>query len=97
MHVISPKRIKQFIAAHPGADLAALDRWYRQAKQAEWHTFAEVRADFPSADVVGRFVVFNVGGNKYRLITEINYRSETLFLRAILTHAEYDQDTWKGA
>lgn len=97
MHVISRKKIREFLAKHPGADAAALDRWYRLAKRGEWSSFAELRIDFPAADQVGILVVFNAGGNKYRLIAEINYVTQKLFLRHVLTHAEYDRETWKGA
>jgi len=52
-------------------------------------------ANNPSADGVGKYTVFNIKGNAYRLIVEINYRSRRLFLRHVLTHAEYDKGAWK--
>ncbi len=55
----------------------------------------EVRLTFPTADAVGRFTIFNIKGNAYRLITEINYRTGRIFLRHLLTHAEYDKGAWK--
>ena len=55
----------------------------------------EVRLTFSTADAVGRFTIFNIKGNAYRLITEINYRTERIFLRHVLTHAEYDKGAWK--
>jgi mRNA interferase HigB len=55
----------------------------------------EVRLTFPTADAVGRFTIFNIKGNAYRLITEINYRTGRIFLRHVLTHAEYDKGAWK--
>jgi mRNA interferase HigB len=96
MRVISRKAIREFLDEHHGSDSAALDRWYKLAKGAAWSNFAELRSEFPSADQVGRFVVFNVGGNKYRVATFINFRRQKLFIRAVMTHGEYDQDTWKG-
>ena len=75
--------------------LAPLDLWYRVAKKANWKTLNEVRETFPSADAVGKYTVFNVKGNAYRLIVEINYRSQRLFIRHVLTHAEYDRGGWK--
>lgn len=95
MHVISRKKIREFLAAHPSADPISLDRWYKTAKKARWNHFADVRSDFPSADLVGDLVVFNVGGNKYRLIAEIKYRYQEVYLRHVLTHAEYDKGRWK--
>jgi len=90
MHVISRKAIREFGEAHPDAD-APLDRWYRVAIRAEWANFGALRADYPSADQVGKYVVFNIGGNKYRLVAEINYGSGLLFIRGVYTHAGYDE------
>jgi len=56
----------------------------------------DVRRVYPSADAVGRFTVFNIKGNAYRLITEINYQTGRIFLRHVLTHAEYGRGGWKG-
>lgn len=53
-------------------------------------TFVQVREVFPSADLVGNFIVFNIGGNNYRLITYLDYRFQIIFIRAVLTHAEYE-------
>ncbi len=94
MHVLSRKRLKQAGEQHPGLEMA-LDVWYRVAKRARWSSLAEVRKVWASADVVGPFTVFNIKGNQYRLITEINYRSGRVFVRQVLTHAEYDRGRWK--
>ena len=56
----------------------------------------ELRQTFPHADSVGNFTVFNIGGNKYRLITYINYQQQLIFIRDILTHAEYNKENWKN-
>jgi len=56
---------------------------------------ADVRRLFPSADAVGRFTVFNIKGTSYRLIAEINYQFGRLYVRHVLTHAEYDKGAWK--
>ena len=56
---------------------------------------AEVRADFLYADGVGAFTVFNIGGNKFRIITAIKYRWQIVYISHILTHAEYDEGKWK--
>jgi mRNA interferase HigB len=55
----------------------------------------EVRKTFASADAVGKWTVFNIKGNEFRLIAEINYRSRRLYVRHVLTHAEYDREKWK--
>ena len=94
MHVISRKSLHLFSAIHANAE-ASLDTWYRATKAAQWKSLAELNLIFPSADLVGRFTVFNIKGNHYRLIAEINYRSGTVFVRHILTHENYDKGNWK--
>ena len=69
--------------------------WYRVAKRAGWKNITEFRLDFPHADPVGIFTVFNIGGNKYRLITVIKYRWQVVYIRAILTHEAYNREKWK--
>ncbi len=94
MHVISRKKLLQAAGVHP--ELAGpLDAWYRIAKKARWNSLMEVRQVFPSADAVGKFTVFNIKGNAFRLITEINYDTSKIFLRHVLTHAEYSKQGWK--
>lgn len=95
MHIISRKNLRLFALAHADAE-APLDTWYRAAKVALWKNFAELKLAFPSADLVGLYTVFNIKGNHYRLIAEINYRSGTVFIRHILTHADYDKGNWKS-
>ena len=94
MHVISRKKLLE--AAEKHADLGApLDIWYRIAKKAAWKNLMEVRRQMPTADAVEKFTVFNIKGNAYRPITEINYSTGRVFLRHVLTHAEYSKGTWK--
>jgi mRNA interferase HigB len=94
VHVISRKKLLEAAKKHP--DLyAPLDVWYRIAKKALWRNLMEVRRQLPTADAVPPFTVFNIKGNAYRLITEINYHSGRIFLRHVLTHAEYSKGTWK--
>ncbi|MBM3995111.1 MAG: type II toxin-antitoxin system HigB family toxin [Planctomycetes bacterium] len=95
MHVISKKKLREFWARHPQAK-PPLQAWYKIAKAAEWQDFAEVRPTLGSADRVGRFVVFNIGGTKFRLIAAIHYSRGKLFFRHVLTHEEYDRDNWKS-
>ena len=94
MHVISYRTIREFIEAHPNAK-AALNSWYKVAKKAEWNNLAELKQTYPSTDLVGQVVVFNVSGNNYRLIAGIAYRIKTIYIKAVDTHAEYDKDDWK--
>jgi len=94
VHVISRKRLKETARRHPDAE-TALDAWFRIAKTATWRNLAEVRSTFPNADSVDKWTVFNIKGNKYRLIAEINYRFQRLYIRHVLTHADYDKEAWK--
>ena len=94
MHVVSHKAIRDFCQTHPQAG-GALDHWYRVAKRASWSNFAEVKQTFNTADFVAPYVVFDVGGNKYRLIAEMNFARRVLLIRFILTHKEYLRGAWK--
>ena len=94
MHVISRRRLLQAALVH--GDLGApLDTWYRIAKKEKWRSLDDVRRDLPSADGVGIYTVFNIKGNSFRLIAEIDYRSGRLYIRHVLTHAGYDKGAWK--
>jgi mRNA interferase HigB len=95
MHVISRKKLKE--AARRHADLEGpLDVWFRIAKKAEWNNLADVRKTFSSADAVEKLTIFNIKGNRYRLVTEINYTFRRIYVRHVLTHAEYDRGGWKS-
>ena len=62
---------------------------------AKWGNFTELRTDFGTADQVGRRTVFNVGGNKYRLIARVNYRTQRVFVLGIMKHTAYAKGEWK--
>jgi len=94
MHVISRKQLGDFAENYPGTK-TALTRWFRLMKKASYQNFAELREDFPHADQVGHLTVFNVGGNKCRVIAAIHYNRGKVYIRAVLTHSEYDEDKWK--
>jgi len=94
MHIISRRRLKEAAARH--ADLEGpLDAWFRIAKRASWKNLADVRKTFANADAVGKWTVFNIKGNQYRLIAEINHTFRRIYVRHVLTHAEYDRGSWK--
>lgn len=97
--MISLKRLREFWSRHPDAE-APLRQWYKLSLHARWQSIRDVRADLPSADGVTNnrgetLTVFNVGGNKYRLIVRIRYDYQLINIRALLTHAEYDKGKWK--
>jgi mRNA interferase HigB len=94
LHVISRKRLLEGSKEH--AELgAALDVWYRLAKKARWKNLFEVRQTLTTADGAGGFTVFNIKANSFRLITEINYQTGRIFIRSVLTRAEYSKEGWK--
>lgn len=94
MRIIGQKAISKFKRDHADAR-SALDNWYRVVSSRDWNNFVELRRVFPSADLVGSLVVFNVGGNKYRLIANMSFKAKTLLVREVLTHQEYDRGGWK--
>ena len=92
MHVISRKTLVEFFQQpERGDSKGPLEAWYYEAKHAQWASPADVKDQYGSASVVkGNRVVFNIAGNKYRLVVRINYDSKTVFVRFIGTHREYD-------
>jgi mRNA interferase HigB len=94
MHVITRKRLNEFAAKHPTAT-SGLVHWYQALKQNNPANFAELRRLFPHADQVGGLTVFNIGGNKARLIAALHYNRRKVYIRAVLTHVEYDLGNWK--
>ena len=94
MHIITRKRLNEFAALHPEAR-SALQHWYREMKARNFSSFVGLRRVFPAADQVGKMTVFNVGGNKVRLVAALHYNRRRVYIRAVLTHAEYDAGKWK--
>lgn len=94
MHIITRKRLLDFGKSYPKTK-SALDRWYRIVKNSDFDSFAELRKVFTSANQVGRYTVFNIGGNKVRLIAAIHYNRKIIYIRNVLTHKEYDKKYWK--
>jgi mRNA interferase HigB len=94
MNIISFKRIREFSSTHPDAE-GSLTAWYSVLKKSNCQNLAELKKIYPSADLVGRYTVFNIRGNKYRLVARVVYRSQTIFVVAIMTHEEYDLGKWK--
>ena len=94
MHVITRKRLNEFAQKYPEIK-NALAHWYSLAKRNNFSNFAELKAMFPSADHVGGLTVFNISGNKVRLIAALHYNRRKIYIRAVLTHSEYDEGKWK--
>lgn len=94
MHVITRKRLNEFAGVYPET-LTALARWYSAIKSNNFSSLAELKLMFPTADQVGKLTVFNVGGNKVRIVAAIHYNRKRIYTRAVLTHEEYDKGKWK--
>lgn len=94
MHIITRMRLNEFAERHPDTR-NALAAWYRSMKSNEFSSIEEVRSVFPTADKVGKLTVFNIGGNKARLVAAIHYNRGKIYIRAVLTHKEYDEGKWK--
>ena len=94
MHVITRKRLNEFAEKHPDAK-SSLARWYAIIRKQQFLNFARLRGVFPHADQVGKFTVFNIGGNKVRLIAAIHYNRNKIYIRHVLTHQEYGAGKWK--
>ncbi len=97
--MISLQPLRAFWEAYPDAE-EALRQWYKTATHADWGSLQDARKDYPHADGVrtktsGTLTVFNIGGNKYRLIARIRYDYRLVNVRHVMTHSEYDEGAWK--
>jgi mRNA interferase HigB len=93
MRVIAISTLREFWEEPNYEDSkGALNAWFREAKQAEWESPAEIKAQYGNASILknGR-VVFNISGNKYRLLVSINFITKTIFIKFIGTHNQYDK------
>jgi mRNA interferase HigB len=98
MRVISKARLRLFWGQSRHGDAeGSLRAWYTHvnSKTVSWRSWADVRNDFATASIVGSCVVFNIGGNKYRLVVRILYSSQKVFVPKMMTHEQYDEDKWK--
>lgn len=94
MHVIARKALRDFWVRHPESK-APLTRWFKVMQKTTYRSFHELRETFPSVDKVGDWVVFNIGGNRYRLIAAVHFNRGKVYIRHVLTHREYDCGDWK--
>jgi len=94
MRVVSKRAWRDAVAADPSLD-GPISEWYKVAKHATWQSLVDVRRVYPHADFVGPYTVFNIKGNSYRLIVKIEYRWQIIFVKRLMTHAEYNRGKWK--
>jgi len=94
LHVISKKAWKDALRAD--STLAGpLSSWHKVASRSVWRSIVDVRKAYPQADFVNPYTVFNIKGGTYRLIVKIEYKWQLIFVKHLLTHAEYDRGAWK--
>ena len=94
MHIITKKRISEAQERYPESKVG-LEGWYRIMDKNIFLNFDSLKKTFNSVDKVGKFHVFDIGGNKLRLIAVIHYNRKRIYIRDILSHKEYDKDLWK--
>jgi mRNA interferase HigB len=95
MHVISRKTLRRFWEEYPDSE-SPLSRWFKIMQRSNFESFDALRATFPTSDKVGDLVVFNIGGNKYRLVASVHFNRGKVYVRHVLTHSEYDRGAWKS-
>ncbi|MGB7416539.1 MAG: type II toxin-antitoxin system HigB family toxin [Thermosynechococcaceae cyanobacterium] len=94
MRIISDSRLRAASAKYPNSQ-PSIRSWIKVTLAANWQSLTDVRKAFPGADLVGNLTVFNISGNSYRLISKINYKTRRVYIRKLLTHADYDKGRWK--
>ena len=92
MRVISNKALVDFASLHPEARVS-LQAWRKLVESRDFHNFAELKATLRATDKVDDFCVFNVGGNKFRIVAAVSFSYQKLYIRHVFTHKEYD--SWK--
>lgn len=94
MRIISRRRLREFWRENPSAEKPLLS-WFEIVKKADWNSFSDVREDFRHADIYRDCVIFDIGGNKFRLIAKVRYRKKRVYVRFVLTHFDYNKNFWK--
>jgi mRNA interferase HigB len=95
MHLISAGKLKAASASYPDVE-EVIKSFYKKVEKSTWQNLIDVQQDYRTAEAVGEFTVFNIKGNKYRLILDINYTDQLAYFKYFLTHAEYDKEQWKN-
>ena len=94
MNVISRKKLEKFWQEHPDSE-KPLKSWFTTCRKARWKSLDDVQEVYTHADSVGDCTVFNIGGNKYRLIAKLRYQYQRIYVIHVLTHKDYDKGKWK--
>ena len=95
MRIISNRALRAFAAQHPQAE-APLQGWRRVIEKNRFANWAELKAAFNAVDKEGELAVFDIGGNKYRLIAYLRFDRQIVYIKAVFTHQDYDKGAWKS-
>ena len=102
MNVISRRKLRDFYTVAPQRrqHAAAFENWFKLARKARWEDFQDAKATFGQTDAVtgrtGRTAtIFDIGGNKYRIVAHVDYMRQTILIVAVMDHKEYDKNRWK--
>jgi mRNA interferase HigB len=95
MHLISAGKLKEAASAYSDA-VEIAKNFAKKVELSSWQNLIEVQTDYRNAEAVGNFTVFNIKGNRYRLILSIDYEAQIAYFKYFLTHAEYSKDDWKN-
>jgi mRNA interferase HigB len=90
MNVIAKRTLREFYGAHAKAK-GPMESWHKECTRANWSKFADVKEVYHSADLVGNKIVFNIGGNNYRIVCKVDFSGQVMFIKWVGTHAEYDR------
>lgn len=89
MRIISERALREYWTKHADAE-SPMRTWIKTVQPADWSKFADVKETFGNADYHQDFVIFNVGGNNFRIVAIVEYKKHIVFISAVLSHAEYD-------
>lgn len=99
MRIITERKLRKFWQDEMGAEASrrekAMREWINIVRRADWANFSRLKQTFNSADAYKNCVIFDVGGNKYRIIGKVGYQKHLVFIRFVLTHSEYDEKKWQ--
>jgi mRNA interferase HigB len=95
VHIITKKRVVEAMRKYSNC-IPALDGWLKVVEKNKFTNFAELKKTFNAVDAVGKLFVFDIGGNKLRIIASIHFNRQKLYIRHILTHKEYDEGKWRN-
>lgn len=95
MKIISNSALRAFAAEYPQAEVP-LQGWRRVMEKNRFANWAELKTAFNTVDKVGELVVFDIGGNKFRLIAYIRFEKQIVYIKAVLSHQDYDKGAWKS-